>query len=385
MAAASVARKQRVVILGGGTGGTLAANRLRRRLNPERVRIDVIDQDDTHVYQPGLLFVPFGLASAEGVVRSRRRQLVDDIVYHERPVERVDVATNTVTLCDGGMLDYDALVIATGSALHPEHTVGLTGPGWREDVFTFFDLDGATALAERLQRFERGRLVVNLVDLPVKSPVAPIEFAILAHRCFEEWGVRDNIRITYATPLAVGEEPLGPPPLATALAAAGVDVITTFHTREVDGTRRRLVSYEGQTIDFDLAVVVPVHGGADYVERSPGLGDSFGFIPTNRRTLQSNVQPNVFCVGDAADVDARRSGSVTAYEIEVLVENLAALLRAREPDACFDGATNCFIEASIHSWSEGDDAHHETIGTVTDPALKLAFQDTYWDLLLQPA
>lgn len=385
MAAASSAGKQRVVILGAGTGGTLAANRLRRRLSPDCVRIDVVDQNDAHLYQPGLLFVPFGLASAAGLVRSRREQLAADVVYHERPIERVDVETNTVTLSDGGMLDYDVLIIATGSALRPEHTLGLTGTGWRRDVFTFFDLDGATALAARLRRFKEGRLVVDLLDLPVKSPVAAIEFAILAHRCLEEWGVRHRVRLTYVTPLAVGERGLGPRPLEAALAGAGVEAITSFHTRQVDGERRRLVSYEGQTIDFDLAVVVPVHGGEEYVARSPGLGDSLGFIPTDHRTLQTKVRANVFCIGDAADLDPERRGSVTGDEVEVLVENVAALLRERQPRASFDGMTNCFIEASMQSWQRPGGEHPEAIGTVSDPALKLAFQDTYWKSLLPTA
>ena len=146
-----------------------------------------------------------------------------------------------------------------------------------------------------------------------------------------------------------------------------------------------MISYEGQTVEFDLAVVIPVHGGEEYVARSPGLGDSFGFVPTDRRTLQSKVQPNVFCIGDAADIDSKRRGSVTSYEVEVLVENVAALLRAREPDASFDGSTTCFIEASLHSWNGAGDEHGETIGTVSDPALKLAYQDAYWESLLQPA
>ncbi|MEM9514081.1 MAG: FAD/NAD(P)-binding oxidoreductase [Actinomycetota bacterium] len=380
------ASKQRVVILGAGTGGTLVANRLRHRMNPERVRIDVIDQNDAHLYQPGLLFVPFGMAAADDVVRSRSDHLVDGVYYHQRPIERVDVQTNTVTLTDGGMLDYDALVIASGSTLHPEYTTGLTGSGWMRDVFTFFDLPGATALAKRLEHFDRGRLVINLLDLPVKSPVAPIEFAILAHRWFEERGVRDQIRLTYATPLTMGDQPLGPPPLEEALADARVESVTAFHTREVDGERRRLISYEGQEIQFDLAVVVPVHGGEEYIGRSPALGDAFGYVPTDHRTLQSKIQPNVFCIGDAADLDHVRGGSVTAYEAEVLVENVVALLRAREPDASFDGSTNCFIEASLRTWgSEQDnDHHHGTLGTVADPAMKLEFQDAYWNSLLQP-
>ena len=133
----------RIVILGGGTGGTLTANRLRRLYTPEEAAITVVDQDDRHVYQPGLLFVPFGLAHSEDIVRPRERQLHDGIEFIESAIDRVDIAANEVHLTNGVALGYDVLVVATGARLVPEETEGLIGPGWMDNVFTFYTPEGA--------------------------------------------------------------------------------------------------------------------------------------------------------------------------------------------------------------------------------------------------
>ncbi len=119
---------KRIVILGGGTGGTLTANRLRAAYSDAEAAIAVVDQDGRHVYQPGLLFVPFGLASAEEIVRPRERQLHDGIDYHQSEIDRVDLERDTVLLADGTSLVFDVLVVATGARLLPEETEGLADP-----------------------------------------------------------------------------------------------------------------------------------------------------------------------------------------------------------------------------------------------------------------
>ena len=188
-----------VVILGAGTGGTLAANRLRKAL-PD-ADVTVVDENDRHVYQPGLLFVPFGLAHPEDIVRPRHSQLRSGITFHQSAVDHVELDGQRVHLSDGGELGYDVLVVASGSRLVPEETEGLTGPGWMQDVFTFYDLPGAAALGARLAEFDGGRVVVNVVDMPIKCPVAPLEFCFLADWYFHERGIRDRVELTYVTPL----------------------------------------------------------------------------------------------------------------------------------------------------------------------------------------
>jgi sulfide:quinone oxidoreductase len=340
---------RRVVILGGGTGGTLAANRLRKAYPPGDVLITVIDQDDAHVYQPGLLFVPFGLTHPEDITRPRGRQLRDGVEYRTTGVDRVDTPSRTVVLGDGSTLEYDVLIVATGAVLAPEETEGLTGPGWMERVFTFYTPEGAAGLERALAVFDHGRLVVNVVELPIKCPVAPLEFCFLADWFLRERGVRDAVELTYVTPLdAAFTKPVAARQLGGMLAERGIELVTEFNTGEVDGTGGRLVSYDERVVPFDLAVVIPAHNGAPCIMRSPGLGDELGFVPTDAHTLQSTVAPEVFAVGDAASLPISKAGSVTHFEGEVLVENIQRFLAGESLDASYDGHANCFIETGFH-------------------------------------
>jgi sulfide:quinone oxidoreductase len=338
---------KRIVILGGGTGGTIAANRLRRVYGTGDAEIIVVDQDDDHVYQPGLLFVPFGLADPGRLVRARRQQLHAGICFRQAGIDHVDVGADQVHLEDGTVLGYDVLVIATGAWLLPYETEGLTGPGWMKDVFTFYTLPGAAALRTALDRFDGGRLVVNVMDMPIKCPVAPLEFCFLADRYFRQRGIRSRVRLSYVTPLdAAFTKPVASRELAGLLAGRDIELVTEFNTGAVHaGTgASRLVSYDDREVSFDLAVVIPLHGGAAYVDRSPGLGDALGFIPVNPRTLQAAVRPNVFAIGDAADVPTSKAGSVAHFEGEILTAGVRAYLAGQPLTAAFDGHTNCFIE-----------------------------------------
>jgi sulfide:quinone oxidoreductase len=341
--------RKRIVILGGGTGGTMTANRLRRRFDSDDAEIHVVDRDDRHIYQPGLLFVPFGLAQVEEIVRPRRRQLRSGVVFHENEVESVALDKDEVLLDDGATLPYDVLVVATGVRLQPEETEGLTGPGWNERVFTFYDLPGAAALEQALKRFDGGRLVVNIADMPIKCPVAPIEFAFLADWYLRERGVRARSEVVLATPLdGCFTKPIASEYLTYLLGEKEIELVTEFSAGEIDGVGGKLVSYDQREVEFDLLVTVPLHGGAAYVERSPGLGDPLGFVPTNKSTLQSPVKPNVFALGDATDLPTSKAGSVTHFEAEVLAENVVRFFAGRELDARYDGHANCFIETGFH-------------------------------------
>ena len=343
-----MARKQ-IVILGGGTGGTMTANRLRRSFDPDEAEIHVVDRDDRHVYQPGLLFVPFGLAQVDEIVRPRRRQLRGGIDFHESEIDSVALDEDVVRLTDGTLLPYDVLVVSTGARLQPEETEGMTGPGWNERVFTFYSPEGAEGLRAALERFDGGRLVINLVDMPIKCPVAPLEFAFLADWHLRERGIRSRTELVYATPLdGAFTKPIASEHLTGLLAEKDVELVTEFNAGEVDGVGGKLSSYDGRELEFDLLVTIPLHGGAAYVERSPGLGDTFGFVPTDKSTLQTTVKPNVFALGDATDLPTSKAGSVTHFEGEVLAENIVRYFADKELDAGYDGHANCFIESGFH-------------------------------------
>ncbi|MHB8295780.1 MAG: type III sulfide quinone reductase, selenoprotein subtype [Acidimicrobiales bacterium] len=388
----------RIVILGGGTGGTLVANRLRRLYPRAEALITVVDQDNRHIYQPGLLFVPFGLTHSEDIIRPRHRQLHGGIDFRQVPIDHLDLDANTVHLGDGSTIGYDVLVIATGSRLQPEETEGLTGAGWMERMFTFYSPEGAAALEAALARFERGRLVVNIVDLPVKCPVAPLEFCFLADWYFHERGIRDQVRISFVTPLdGAFTKPVASKALAGMLAEKDIELVTGFNTGEVDGTSGKLVSYDGREVAFDLAIVVPLHGGAACLAGATGLVDELGFVVTDEHTLQSKARPEVFAIGDAAGVPISKAGSVTHFEGEALVENVRRFLDGMPLDASYDGHANCFIEtgfskALLIDFSydvEPLEGHYPS--TLGLPLLreshlnhlgKLMFQWFYWHVLL---
>jgi len=389
---------QRIVILGGGTGGTLIANRLRRLVDQSSAEIVVVDADDEHLYQPGLLFVPFGLADPARLTRARHRQFRPGITFRRAAVDRVGLESSEVCLTDGTSLRYDILVVATGARLLPEETEGLTGPGWMDKVFTFYSRDGAVALKSALSRFAGGRLVVGVVDMPVKCPVAPLEFSFLADWYFRRRKIRDRVELTLVTPLdGAFTKPACNRELSGLLNDKGVSLVTEFNTGEVDGRAGRLISYDGREVGFDLAVMIPLHGGQAYVDHSPGLGDELGFVPTDRRTLQSKAWPNVFVIGDAADLPASKAGSVAHFEGEILARNISRYLAGEPLDAAFDGHTNCFIESGFHK-ALLIDFNYDTEpltgrfpGRLGLPLLresrlnhlgKLAFNWLYWHVLL---
>lgn len=387
-----------IVILGAGTGGTAVANHLRRLLPEFEASILVIDKDARHVYQPGLLFVPFGRHRTETLTHNRWAQLRPGIAWEHADIDHVDVDAQTVVLAAGTKVTYDVLVIATGARLLPEETEGLTGPGWNEKVFTFYTLAGARALNTALCRFDGGRIVVNVVDLPIKCPVAPLEFAFLADDYFRRRGIRDRVQLTYATPLdAAFTKPVAAATLGDLLARKNIELVTEFNTGSVDATLGRLTSYDGREVDFDLGVVVPLHGGADYVGRSPGLGDALDFVITDSRTLQAKAASNVFVLGDATDLATSKAGSVAHFESEVVAANVVSLLRDEPLSASYDGHANCFIETGngkallIDFNNDLEPVPGHFPGRIGLPLLresrvnhlgKLAFEHLYWNALL---
>ncbi len=333
-----------VLVLGGGSAGTLVANRLRERLPGDAWRIAVVDADEAHHYRPGYLFVPFGSYDRSDVLRPKRNLLADGVDWILGELASVDAERHAVTLVGGRELGYDLLVVATGSALRPDLTPSLIGPAWRDTIHEFYTLEGAEALRDALPRFEQGRLVVHVNELPITCPVAPLEFAFLADAFYRERGVRDRIEIVYATPLdGAFTTPDASARLGHLLEQRGIALETDLVVESVDPQARELRSYDDRVVGYDLLVTVPVHAGARALEGS-GLEDHAGFVEVDPATLQSKRQPDVFAVGDAADLPISKSGSAAHHAASVLVDNVVARAEGRPLPAAYGGQVECFVE-----------------------------------------
>lgn len=391
--------RRRLLVLGAGTAGTMAANKLRRRLGHDEWTITVVDRKETHDYQPGYLFVPFGGATVHGVRRLQKPLLSAGVAFVLGEVDHVSATEGAVTLRDGRRLRYDVLVIATGTAPRPDQTPGLLGELWGRSAFEFYTLDGAVALQKALAGFTQGRLVVHVTEMPVKCPVAALEFAFLADAWLRKHHRRGDVQMTYVTPLpGAFTKPVASALLATMLQRRGILLEQEFVIERVDVEASTLVSYDEREVPFDLLVTVPVNMGAEFVARS-GLGDELNYVPVDIRTQQSKAHDNVFAIGDAADLPVSKAGSVAHFSVDTFVDNLVDYVHGRPMRRSFDGHANCFIEA-------GDgkalliDFNYDTEplpGTYPLPLLgpfrllketrtnhvgKLAFRWLYWNVLL---
>jgi sulfide:quinone oxidoreductase len=338
---------KRLLILGAGTAGTMMAAKMRRNLALDEWEITVVDQDDRHIYQPGLLFIPFSVYRSGDVVKPRSRYIPRGVEFIVSEIEAIVPDESKVRLSNGVGLDYDFLVIATGSRIVPEETEGLTGAGWQETAFDFYTLDGATRLEKALEAWEGGRLVLNVVEMPIKCPIAPIEFVCLADWYLTEKGVRDKTEMVYATPLdGAFTKPRASAMLGDILDQKNIQVETIFSAGEVDGEHRVLRSWDEREIPYDLLVTIPTHMGSETIERSD-MGDELAFIPTNKSTLQADGWENIFVLGDATDLPSSKAGSVAHFQGEVLEENLLRAIHGRPLLEEFDGHANCFIETGF--------------------------------------
>jgi len=390
---------QRLLVLGGGTAGTMVVNKLRRKLDPADWQITIVDQDDKHLYQPGFLFIPFGVYQPPDVVRSRRKFIPDGVELVLGEIDRVDAGASQVRLADGTQLGYDYLVIATGTTPRPDQTPGMLGPQWRTSIFDFYSLDGATALAKALREFDGGKLVVHITDMPIKCPVAPLEFTFLAEADFRRRDMRDRVEITYVTPLpGAFTKPICTRQLGWMLDERKIAIETDFLVERIDGEARKLISYDEREVPFDLLVTVPLNMGADFVARS-GLGDELNYVPVDKHTLLSKAHANVFAIGDANDIPTSKAGSVAHFAVDIFTGNFLQHIAGQPMTGSFDGHTNCFVES-------GDgkalliDFNYDTeplTGTYPVPGLgpfgllresrpnhwgKLGFRWMYWHMLL---
>ena len=391
---------KKLLILGAGTGGTIMANKMRKELPRDEWTITVVDQEKTHFYQPGFLFIPFGYYKKADVIKPKQSFLpigVNSVYQH---IEKISTEENKVTLGNGEVLSYDILIIATGTRILPEETPGLKGDLWHKNIFDFYTIEGAEALARFFKTWEGGRLVVNIADNPIKCPVAPLEFSFFADAFFTERGMRDKVEITYVTPLSGAfTKPRSAKLLGSLLESKNIKMVTDYFLSEVDNSKKVITDFAGTEIPFDCLVTIPLHGG-DPVISTSGLGDEFGFVKADKLTLQSTVKDNVFVLGDAGNFPTSKAGSVVHFQADILTENLLCYIENRPFTGKFDGHSNCYIETG-HGKGALIDFNYDTEplpGFFPFPGIgpfsllkesrlnhygKLIFRWIYWHILLK--
>jgi len=322
----------------------MMANKLIRALDRQEWEITLVDQNKTHYYQPGFLFIPFGIYQKQDVIKPKGDFFPSGVKVLYQEIDRVDGDQSRVYLMDGTCLRYDFLIIATGAQTRPEETPGLTGELWYKQIFDFYTLEGAVALHRFFKSWEGGRLVMCIAELPFKCPVAPIEFVSLAEAYFTEKGMRDRVDITYVTPLSGAfTKPIATKMLSQLLEEKNIKVVPDFYLESVDNEKKVIRSYDEQEIPFDVLTVVPVNMGSEMIARS-GLGDDLNFVDTDSETLRSKKYENIFVLGDAANLPTSKAGSVAHFAAEILFENLMNAMERRPLTAKFDGHANCYIE-----------------------------------------
>ncbi len=339
---------KRIVILGAGTAGTIVANKLRHELDRENWKITIIDQSEVHYYQPGFLFIPFGIYGGNDVKRPRRDYLPRGIEIIISEIEVVDTENNRVRIKkENKTIPYDYLIVTTGSRIIPDETPGLTEHEWGKSIFDFYTPEGASALHKHLRSWDGGRLVLNVAEMPIKCPVAPLEFLFLADWFFHEQGIRNRVELTLATPLpGAFTRPRAAGLLGDILEDKNISVEPEFMIMEVDPDAKKIISYDEREIDFDLLVSVPVNMGDPVIERSD-MGDELNFVPTEKHTLKAKNHDNVFVLGDATDLPSSKAGSVAHFQGEVFIENFLRYVDGLELRETFDGHANCYIESGF--------------------------------------
>jgi len=333
-----------ILIVGGGLAGTIVANGLCRQLRAElssgAVTITMIGASESHMYQPGLLYLPFGRFRESELFRDQRKVLDRRVAFFVDPAVNIDAAAKTVKTKSGKTYQGDYLVIATGSRIRPENI-----PGLSEGAHWLYDLDGARKMRDALAAFQGGRVVVN-VNVPHKCPVAPLEITFMLRDYLAGRGLLDKSEITYTYPIGRlhALEPVAHWAVPE-FQRCGIKSETFFNTKSVDPAAKTITSEEGTTLGYDLLVTVPPHSGQQVITDS-NLGAG-GWVPTDRNTLLREGSSDVFIVGDTTNIPISKAGSTAHFEADTIIDNLASLIKEGRWARNYDGKVFCFVETGL--------------------------------------
>jgi sulfide:quinone oxidoreductase len=338
---------QRILIIGGGVGGTLTANllarRLRRRIGSGDVYVTVVDTTGRHVYQPGFMYIAMGGERAERLER-RERSLLDkrvELIVGE--VKRIDEASRVVTLTDGLPIPYDYLVLASGSRIVPEAI-----EHFDTEAHHFYSAEAALKLRHALDAFTGGRIVIGIAGMPYKCPPAPLEVAFLIESELRERGLREATEIDFLSPIGRAFTIESVSDMATPiLEEKGIRLNTFCNVETIDPERKVVQTLEGEDFPYDLLILVPPHRGQQFLIDSGLAPAPGGWLPTDRTTLEVGGRPNVFALGDATDLPLSKAGSTAHFEAPVVAERITAAVEGRKPHgkhADYEGKVMCFFE-----------------------------------------
>jgi sulfide:quinone oxidoreductase len=389
-----------VLILGDGTGGLVAANLLakeaKRRALP--LRVVLIGNSPVHTYQPGMLFLPFrtpGYRTLADIQRPNADFVGPGVEYRCEEIVAVDPELRSVKT-DAGSYPYDWLILALGCRTVVDAIDGLP-ERWGKQAHGFYTPDSALRLAGALERFEGGDLVIDIAEMPIKCPVAPLEFACLVDEYLTRRGIRSKTELTLVTPLTGAfTKPICNEMLTGMLAGKGVKVVPNASLAAVSDDA--VICPDGKKVHYDLLVTIPPHEGSDLIEDA-GLGDGLGFGLTDRGTLKSRKAERVFLLGDNTNVPTSKAGSVAHFQAEVVVHNVLREVAGNESQPLADGHANCFIETGFGKAILIDFNYdvQPVPGTFPLPIVgpmsllketrlnhlgKLAFKPIYWNMLL---
>jgi sulfide:quinone oxidoreductase len=338
---------KKLLILGAGTAGTMMLNKLNNVLDKNEWQITIVDQHENHYYQPGFLFIPFNIYTCKDVTKPKRDFYPTEVNVINSEIDKIEPKENRVLLNNGQVVSYDYLIIATGAKTKPEETEGLKDKLWYKNIFDFYTIEGACQLRDFFKNWSGGKLVINITEMPIKCPVAPLEFAFLADWFFTEKGIRDKVDIHFVTPLpGAFTKPKASAVLGDFLNKKNIKLTSEFNIAHVDNDEMKIVSWDETEIPFDVLVTIPTNMGDEAIERS-GMGDELNFVPTDPQTLRAKDYENIFVIGDATDLPSSKAGSVAHFQSDILQENFLSVIEGREPQASFDGHANCFIESGF--------------------------------------
>jgi len=335
---------QTVLILGGGVGGLVAANELRKAL-PREHRVVLVERETSFVFAPSFLWLMTGDRAAEKISRPLARLQRRGIEVIHGEIERIDPQKREAVV-GGQSLTGDYLVIALGAELAPETIPGLARAG-----HNFYTLAGAEALRDAFARFTGGRLLLLTAAPAYKCPAAPYEAAMLLEHACRKRKLREKTQIDL---YAAEPGPMGVagPEVSKAVRqmveAKGITYHPEHQVKEVDPAARRLSFTNGAEASFDLLAYVPPHR-APKVVREAGLTGESGWVPVDRHTLETK-HPRVYALGDVVAIPLAlgkplpKAGVFAHGEAEVVAKNIARAITGKGKGASFDGEGDCFIE-----------------------------------------